>query len=277
MRQNILTLFYSCALSVIFLGSCEKSSPPTAPTPAPQPASDYVVNTFAGSTAGGFADGTGTAAKFQNPSFLAVDAQGNLFVEDYGNRRIRKITSAGIVTTVAGNGTNGYDDGAGSAATFAVFAGIAADALGNVFIADYNRIRKITSAGLVTTIAGSRTQGFLDGQDTTARFSWLAGIAVDKQGNVYVGDNGMDYSRIRRIAPSGTVTTVAGGTKGNADGGSANAKFDYITDVAIDAQANLFIADAGNHKIRKLNPTGQVSSISSSSSIAPLKNAVERI
>lgn len=275
MHQNILTLLYLCALNLILFGSCKKSSPPTAPTPNAQPASDYIVNTFAGSTVGGFAEGTGTAAKFQNPSFLAVDAQGNLFVEDWGNRRIRKITSTGVVTTIAGNGTNGYDDGPGSAAAFAVFAGIAADALGNVFIADYNRIRKISTDGLVTTIAGSRTQGFLDGQDTTARFSWLAGIAVDKQGNVYVGDNGMDYSRIRRITPLGIVTTVAGGTKGNADGGALNSKFQYITDVTIDAQGNLFIADAGNHKIRKLNPTGEVSSISISSSIEPMYITIE--
>jgi hypothetical protein len=270
MHQNILTIFYCGALNLMLFCSCKKQSANTAPPPPPQPTNGQIVTTFAGSTAGGFADGAGAAAKFQNPSFIAADAQGNLFVEDWGNKRIRKITSAGVVTTVAGSGTNGYDDGTGSAASFGVFAGIAVDAVGNVFVADYNRVRKLSTAGLVTTIAGSRTQGFLDGQDTTARFSWLAGIAVDNQGNVYVGDNGNDYSRIRKITSSGAVTTVAGGAKGNADAGALNSKFEYIVDVAIDAQGNLFIADAGNHKIRKLNTAGQVSTISTSTSVEPL-------
>jgi hypothetical protein len=270
MHLKSFTIFYFSSLGLFLLVSCKKKSTDTPITPDPQPSNGQVVTTFAGITTGGYTDGAGTAARFQNPSFVAADVQGNLFVEDWGNRRIRKITTAGVVTTVAGNGTVGYDDGPGNSASFAVFAGIAVDASGNVFIADYNRVRKLSAAGLVTTIAGSKIQGFLDGQDTTARFSWLAGIAVDNQGNVYVGDNGMDYSRIRKIAPSGTVTTVAGGTKGNADGSALNAKFEYITDVAIDAQGNLFIADAGNHKIRKFNTTAQVTTISGSVSIEPM-------
>ena len=159
-----------------------------------------VVTTFAGmqeplrNLKGGFADGTGAAARFQSPRGIAVDSNDNVYVADSGNSTIRKITSAGVVTTFAGTaGQIGSADGTGAAARFQYPAGIAVDSNGNAYVSDtYNHtVRKITSAGVVTIFAGTAGQrGSADGAGADARFQYPGGIAVDSSANVYVGDWG---------------------------------------------------------------------------------------
>jgi hypothetical protein len=210
-----------------------------------------LVTTLAGSTFGS-TDGVATAAQFEFPVALAVDAAGNVYVGDRDNHRIRKITPAGAVSTLAGS-TQGFADGTGTAARFNFPAGVAVDAAGNVYVADtFNqRIRKITPAGAVSTLAGSGTAGFANGVATAAQFNFPAGVAVDAAGNVYVGDR--DNHRIRKITPAGAVSSLAGSTAGFADGTGTAARFNFPEGVAVDAAGNVFVADAFNQRIRKIN------------------------
>jgi hypothetical protein len=220
-----------------------------------------VVTTLAGSGAQNFADGTGTAAQFSNPAGVAVDGAGTVYVADGSNNRIRKITPAGVVTTLAGSGTAGSANGTGTAAQFNYPAGVALDGSGTVYVGDYNshRIRKITPAGVVTTLAGSGTAGFADATGTAAQFNGPAAVAVDGAGNVYVGDE-LNH-RIRKVTPAGVVTTLAGsgngvGTGGFADGTGTAAKFSNPAGVAVDGSGTVYAADARNQRIRKITPTG---------------------
>ncbi len=158
-----------------------------------------VVSTLAGS-ASGYTDGTGTSAKFKNPTGVAVDGAGNVYVADYNNHGIRKITTSGVVSTLAGI-TYGYTDGTGTSAKFKNPYGVAVDGAGNVYVADRDnhRIRKITTSGVVSTLAGS-SQGYTDGTGTSAQFAYPFGVAVDGTGNVYVADE--SNHRIRKITLS---------------------------------------------------------------------------
>ena len=212
---------------------------------------------------GGFADGTSSAAQFNNPSGVAVDSAGTVYVADIGNQRIRKITPAGVVTTLAGSGTAGFADETGSAAQFSYPSDVAVDSAGTIYVADGNnqRIRKITPAGVVTTLAGSGVAdpsmgdyiegGFADGTGTVAQFYYPSGVAVDSTGTVYVADT---YNqRIRKITPAGVVSTLAGsGTAGFADGTGAAAQFNYPSGVAVDLSGTVYAADKNNNRIRKV-------------------------
>jgi sugar lactone lactonase YvrE len=211
------------------------------------------VTTLAGSGAG-WLDDTGTLAEFSEPKGIAVDGDGNLYVADTSNRRIRKITSAGIVTTLAGDGTANWLDGTGATARFNNPGGITIDGTGNLYVADTinRRIRKVTTpAGVVTTLAGDGTEAFADGTGAAARFNNPAGIAADGDGNLYVADT--NNRRIRKIDASGNVTTIAGdGTTGWLDGPGAGARFGSLSGIAVDGAGNLYVADTGNNRIRKL-------------------------
>jgi sugar lactone lactonase YvrE len=170
-----------------------------------------VVTTVAGKAGSvGSTDGAANVARFDAPRGVAVDPAGNIYVADEGNSNIRKITPAGVVSTLAGaSGSAGYQDGTGTGAKFAAPRGLAADAAGNVYVADTDNevIRKITPDGVVTTLAGVAGQtGDADGTGVAASFSGPRGITVDAYGNLYVADS--DNSSIRKVTPAGVVTTI---------------------------------------------------------------------
>ena len=187
---------------------------------------------------------------------MAVDGSGNLYVTDSLSDTIRKISSSGVVTTLAGSANQiGSADGSGANALFHFPAGVAVDTSGNLYVADTfnNTIRKITPTGVVTTLAGSaEATGSVDGTGMNARFNQPWGVAVDNSGNVYVSDYGNDT--IRKITPLGVVTTLAGsaGQQGSADGIGANALFDWPAGVAVDGSGTLYVADSYNSTVRKL-------------------------
>jgi len=216
------------------------------------------MTTLAGSGAWGPANGAGSAAQFGGPFGIAVDGAGNLYVADTSNHTVRKITSDGTVTTVAGSAGNpGSNDGAGTAARFYYPRGIAIDAVGNLYVADTDNhtIRKITPYGMVTTLAGvAGSPGSNDGDGTTARFYNPGGIVSDAASNLFVTDN----NTIRKITPAGVVTTFAGlaGASGNVDGIGSAAQFHSPEGIAIDTAGNLYVTD--NDTIRKIMPGGVV-------------------
>jgi len=198
-----------------------------------------------------YADGAATAAKFYFPSGIAIDGQGNLYAADQGNHRIRKVTPEGVVTTLAGS-IQGSADGTGATAQFSRPVGVVADAAGNVYVGDLfnHRIRKITALGVVTTMAGS-SYGFSNGVGTVAQFAYPAGLALDKQGNLYVADT--ENHRLRKITPAGEVTTFAGTTQGDNDGLATHAQFFLPREIDIDGDGVMYVADAGNNRIRRID------------------------
>lgn len=223
------------------------------------------VSTFAG-TAGsqGSADGTGSAARFTEPFGVAVDTSGNLYVADTSNNRIRKITAAGVVTTLAGGSGQGSTDGTGTAARFNEPRGVAVDGSGNVYVADYQNhtLRKITPAGVVSTLAGSAgASGSSDGTGSAARFKSLQGVAVDTAGNVYVADTA--NRTIRKVTAAGVVTTLAGTAEqsGSTDGSGAVARFSEPRGITVDSTGTLYVADYTAHTLRKVTSAGVVSTL----------------
>jgi sugar lactone lactonase YvrE len=209
------------------------------------------VSTFAGSAAAGFADGNADTARFRGENSIVADAQGNVYVADAQNNRIRKISVSGKVSTIAGSDSAGFRDGQGEQALFNFPKGIAIDMQGNLFIADGAnfRIRKITPSGQVSTIAGGDKQGSTDGDAGIARFEFPNDIVTDREGDLFV----LDLSRIRKISPEGMVSTIAGSTDGYVDGDGASAKFYTPYGIGIDSQGNIWVADTNNNRIRKIS------------------------
>jgi sugar lactone lactonase YvrE len=222
-----------------------------------------VLTTFAGAGTAGFSNGSGTAAKFNYPTGLAVDAAGNVYVADLGNQMIRKISPSGLVSTVAGEPEKaGSNDGIGGAARFHSPMGLAVDNANNLYVADAGNhlIRKISPAGEVITLAGrAGVVGNANGATSAATFNYPAGIAIDAGGTLYVADEG--NHEIRKVTPSGAVTTVAGaGSPGYSDGHGTAAKFHYPNGIIIH-YGTLYITDASNHLIRTMSPAGIVSTL----------------
>jgi sugar lactone lactonase YvrE len=229
-----------------------------------------IISTVAGNGTSQFAgDGAAaTNASLSDPFGVTVDASGNLFIADTSNNRIRKVGANGIITTVAGDAGVGYSGDGGPATNSSLHFpyGVAVDASGNLFIADFenNRIRKVGTNGIITTVAGNGDYGYSgDGGLATVATLWApSSVAVDSSGNLFIADYG-NY-RIRKVGADGMITTVAGnGEEGySGDGGAAtNARLGGYTSVAVDASGNLLIADSVNDRIREVGPNGIISTV----------------
>jgi serine/threonine-protein kinase len=253
--DRMLRIMFALTLLALSMAGCGKAAEPT-------------VVTLAGSDEG-FAEGSGTEAQFSGAVDVAVDAEGNVYVADGANHRVRKITPDGTVTTLAGSDQVLPVDGPVSEAVFSTPTGIALTASGALYVADSvaedphpMRVRVVTPEGMVTTLAGSWEDGYKDGFGPDAQFKVPASVAVDDAGNVYVADT--NNHRIRLISPEGEVTTLAGPPEagyvaGYADGPAAEARFQGPRSVAVDEEGNVYVADTGNHCIRLISPTGAAS------------------
>ena len=233
----------------------------------------YHFSTFAGlAGSAGSTDAAGSAARFSGPNDVVVDGNGNVYVGESVGHTIRKITAAGVVSTLAGSaGVAGTADGTGPAARFKQPLGLALDGGGNVLVADHENhaIRKVTPAGVVTTVAGlAGTAGTDNATGAAARFNFPVGLTVDPAGNLFVADSANHV--IRKIAAGGVVTTFAGtmGTAGSADGTGTAAKFNTPYRLAFDLNGNLFVSDTFNHTIRKITPAGVVTTLAGAVGVA---------
>lgn len=227
-----------------------------------------LTTTFAGTGSPGVANGQGTSASFDEPFGVAVDTKGNIYIADHLNNLVRKITPDGVVTTLAGSGSIGKQDGTGTAASFNNPTGIAVDVAGNIYVADVsnNLVRKITPSGVVTTLAGTGGNGSVNGPGSQATFSNPSGIAVDGAGNVYIAD--LSNNLVRKITPGGVVSTLAGsGYSGDDDGTGTAATFNEPNGLAVDPQGNVYVSDLGDNTIRKITPAGVVTTIAGSGKV----------
>lgn len=222
------------------------------------------VITIAGDNAAGFADGISETARFNQPASITFGTDGNLYVADYGNNAIRKVTLSGEVTTLAGNINAGNADGYGANAGFNGPVGIISDVSGNLFVADYlnNIIRKITLQGEVTTFAGTGMVGNANGFRLQVTFAGPAALTFDKSGNLYVAD--WFNFRIRKIDAQGVVSTYAGSVQGYQDGQGTEAKFNTPVGLSSDNSGNIYVADGFNNLIRKITTDGVVSTFAGS-------------
>ncbi|MBX2907549.1 MAG: T9SS type A sorting domain-containing protein [Taibaiella sp.] len=240
------------------------------------PVHSQVISTVAGTGTAGFSGdgGPATSAQLDTATCIALDLAGNLYINVQRSNRVRKVDVSGTITTIAGNGTLGFsgDGGPATAASLSGNWGMAADAFGNIYISDQgnHRIRKVSSTGIITTIAGTGTSGFSGdgGPATAAKMNAPLGIAVDPSGNVYFSDS---YNFcVRKVNTSGIITTVAGipGVSGfGGDGGPAtSARLRYIWGLALDAAGNLYLCDAPNERVRRVDAGGIITTIAGTGS-----------
>jgi uncharacterized protein (TIGR03437 family) len=224
----------------------------------------------AGNSRGGYSGdgGPATSAQLSFPFGFAFDGPGNLYIADAGNNRVRRVSTNGIITTVAGTGVYGLfgDGGPATSATLGYPFAVAVDAKGNLFIADWsnNDVRMVSPNGIITTFAGNGTAGFSGdgGPAASAQLDSPESVAIDGSGNVFIAD--VDNYRIREVSPNGVVTTVAGnGTDGfSGDGGPAvSAQLGFVQGLAFDGAGNLFFGDGGNNRVRKISADGTVTTV----------------
>ena len=260
----------TCSTFMLAVPAGAQTASPNAATQnvvTPNVVTPPVISTYAGNGSIGFSGdgGPATSAKLFLPTGVAEDLVGNVYIGDSANNRVRKITTAGIISTVAGNGDPGFSGDGGLAKNAKIFGptGVAIDASGNLYIADTlnNRIRKVNAGGIISTIAGTGPCALSGngGPATSAKLCLPSGVAVDGS-NVYVADSG--NNQVRKITAAGVITAFAGtGSAGSTgDGGPAtSAKLILPTGVGLDAAHNAYIADTGNNKVRKVNTAGVIS------------------
>lgn len=259
MLSNLSRVLVGMGLAML-LSACGSS------TATPGMGGGISLSVLAGTLTGpvGHVDNTGTAASFDNPQGVVIDNNGNVYVADTLNDTLRRVSPLGVVTTWAGTtGQPGSVNATGTASSFNVPHGLAIDQAGNVYVADTgnNLVREVSAMGAVTTLAGSGVIGSSDGTGAAASFDGPLGVAVDYAGNVYVTDS--LNNTIRKITQRGAVTTLAGtpGVTGSADGSGAAAAFNGPEGMVVDASGNLYVADTGNHAVRKITPSGIVSTL----------------
>jgi uncharacterized protein (TIGR03437 family) len=228
-----------------------------------------VVTTVAGNGAAGYSgdNGPASSAQLSRPAGVGVDASGNIYIADLGNNRIRRISPAGMINTIAGNGIQSGDNGPALAAQLALPSAVALDPFGNLFIADSGdlRVRKVSPAGTITTVAGngvSPVPGAAtgDGSPAVAVSLGAEGVALDAAGNFYLSDG----ASVRKVSASGIITTLTGGIYSgySGDGGPASSATLYDpAGLAVDAAGNVYIADVGNNRIRKVSPAGMITTV----------------
>ncbi|WP_028982467.1 T9SS type A sorting domain-containing protein [Sporocytophaga myxococcoides] len=214
---------------------------------------DGTITVLAGAGTSGFADGKGIEAKFSYPSGIAIAKNGDLYITDSNNHRIRKVTQDGEVSTIAGTGTSGSLEGAAASAQFYNPSGIAIDIYGNIFVADKNnsKIRKISTDLIVSTVGATS-------------FNYPSGVAADLNGNIYVADQ--SNQKIKKITADGTISIIAGTSAGYLDGNALSSKFNYPSALTVDAEGNIYVSDMNNYMIRKILPTGVVVTLGGSAS-----------
>ena len=254
--MRTVTRYSVSFLLISSLNSCDEQS-----DSSPAPGEFTMVSTVAGNESPGFVDGIGPMARFNHPSAMVIDQAGNIYVSDQENHSIRKVTPAGVVSTFAGTGEPGAEDGHRLSASFNNPYGLALDGKGNLYVGDVSNhsIRKISVNGNVTTLAGGR-KGFSDRKGELAMFNHPYGVAIDAKNNVYVADS--YNNRIRKIAPDGTTTTVAGnGNDGFVDGHAQDAEFYVPIGIVVDARGNIYVGDEGNSSIRKIRTDGKVATL----------------
>ena len=223
------------------------------------------VSLLAGSPGSlGSADGTGTNALFFQPAGIAANNATNIYVSDYFGNSLRTVTTAGVVTTLAGSPSSaGSVDGPNATARFSAPQGLAVNAAGTIYVADSanGAVRAVTPAGVVSTLAGSASDGSIDGPSVSARFYLPQSIAEDSSGNLFVAD--AKNNTIRKITVSGQVSVLAGatGVSGSTDAIGTNAQFAGPLGVAVDNSGNIYVADTGNSTIRKITPAGAVTTL----------------
>src|SRR5688572_7063130 len=228
------------------------------------------INTIAGNGLAAFSGdgGSATTAALNHPRGIAVDGSGLIYIADLDNRRIRRVSPTGTISTFAGNGTAGFggDGGPAALASFSDVSTVALDAAGNLLVGDASnrRIRRISPDATIRTIAGTGIEGFSGdgGPATSAMLGRPHDMALDAAGNIFIADS--TNHRIRRISANGTITTVAGnGVQGfSGDGGPAtSASFRFPIGVAVDAFRNIYVADGDNNRVRRINPAGIITTV----------------
>jgi sugar lactone lactonase YvrE len=221
----------------------------------------YYVSTLAGSGKTGWLDGVGGEATFTDPRSVCVDAAGNIIVADMRDNKIRRITPAGVVSTLAGSGEEGAADGVGGAASFCKPSAVCLDAAGNVIVADNGyTIRCITPGGVVSTLAGCEDEAMECAGCGPTWAYFTVGMCIDAAGNIIIADT--HNHQIRRITPSGNVSTLAGSIEeGAVDGVGSSARFNEPAGVCMDAAGNIIVADRRNKCIRRISPECVVSTL----------------
>ena len=226
---------------------------------------DGTLSTFAGTGSSGSTDGNSDVASFNEPYDIVIDSSDNLYVSDRRNRKIRKITPAGLVSTFAGSGSSGAEDATGTSASFKNIEGMCIDSSNNIYVVDTSnfKIRMINPSAEVTTIAGKGSRGSENGPGSLARFNTPTDIAVNSEGELFVTDTANHSIRkIEQKDSNWIVSTFAGGTgSGFHDASGGEARFNSPHGIDIDSTGNIFVSDTGNNRIRKISSIGEVTTV----------------